>query len=74
MIFHKSKLIQQDLAIVEKIYLLNSIFVVTLAAYILDVVLFYLKTWKPFWEAEAKAKDPKSLENNTFCVCSVSFK
>ena len=62
------------MAIVEKIYLLNYIFAVTLAAYILDVILFYFKTWKPFWEAKAKAKAPKSLDQITFCVCSVSFK
>ena len=79
MICLKSKLYQQehylsDLAIVEKIYLLNSIYVVTLAAYILNAFLIYFKTWKPFWEAEAKAKAPKSLDNITFCVCSVSFK
>ena len=77
--FIKSKRLQQehrlsDLAIVEKIYLLNSIFAVTLAATILDAFLFYTKTWKPFWEAEANAKAPKSLDNITFCVCSVSFK
>ena len=62
-----------DVAIVEKVYLLNSIFTVTLAAYILDTFLFYFKTWKPFWEAEAKAKAPKSLDQITFCVCTVSF-
>ena len=62
------------MAIVEKIYLLNSIFAVTLAAAILDALLFYTKTWRPFWEAEANAKAPKSLDSITFCVCSVSFK
>ena len=45
----------QDLAIVEKIYLLNSIYAVTLTATILDAIFFYFNTWKPFWEAEAKA-------------------
>ena len=43
----------QDVAIVEKIYLLNSIFGVTLAATMLDGSLYYFKTWKPFWETKA---------------------
>ena len=63
-----------DVAIVEKIYLLNSIYAVTLAAYILNAFLIYFKTWKPFWEAVAKARAPKSLDQITFCVCNVSFK
>ena len=41
------------MAIVEKIYLLNSIFAITLVATILDIILFYRKTWKPFREAKA---------------------
>ena len=44
-----------ELAIVEKIYLLNSIFAVTLAANILDFILFYTKTWNPFRAARAAA-------------------
>ena len=44
-----------DVAIVEKIYLLNYIFAVTMAATIIETVLFYLKTWKPFWEVKANA-------------------
>ena len=59
--------------IVEKIYLLDSLYGVTLAAGVLDAVLFYSKTWKPFWEAKAKATAPKTLEKITFSVCSVSF-
>ena len=41
------------MAIVQKIYLLDSIFIVTLVAYIADVFLFYFKTWKPFWATKA---------------------
>ena len=44
-----------DMAIVEKIYLLNYIFAVIMVATAMKAVLFYLKTWKPFWEAKAKA-------------------
>ena len=62
------------MAIVEKIYLLNSIFAITLVATILDALLFYFKTWKPFWEAYAKAKAPKSLDNITFCLCNETFR
>ena len=42
-----------DVAIVEKIYLLNFIFAVTMAATVIQTIIFYLKTWKPFWEAKA---------------------
>ena len=41
------------MAIVEKIYLLNSIFAVTMTGYLLSQALFYFKTWIPFWEAKA---------------------
>ena len=43
------------MAIVEKIYILNYIFAVTVAATVIKAVLFYLKTWKPFWKAKASA-------------------
>ena len=57
-LFLKSKLNQQEhrfseMAIVEKIYLLNSIFAVTMTGYLLSQALFYFKTWVPFWEAKA---------------------
>ena len=42
-----------DVAIVEKIYLLNYIFAVTMLATVINAVRFYLKTWKPFWETKA---------------------
>ena len=43
--------------------LLNSIFAITLVATILDIILFYSKTWKPFWEAKA-LRDLEAMVGN----------
>ena len=55
-----------DLAIVEKIYLLNYIFALTLVAYILRVIIYYVKIWRPFQEAKALKDMEDFLEKKNY--------
>ena len=55
-----------DLAIVEKIYLLNYIFALTLVAYFLRVIIYYVKIWRPFQEAKALKDMEDFLEKKNY--------